>query len=174
MGFCRPFLTIYSAAPRLRGYFGSSRQKLADMKTTLRISIVAACYLLSSYGILLSLMLIGMSGIKLLSGTLVGLLILFAWVCHVIMSMNWVIDKPTKKWVPVYGTLAGFMALMLWPIADSSTKHFEIVDVFSSVVMGLAFTLPCFLLAIHLVRFHLSSQSKHESPYASSQEAADN
>jgi len=137
------------------------------MKTTRRISIVAACYLLSSYGILLSLMLIGMSGITSLSGTLVGLLILFAWVCHVIMSINWVIDKPTKKWVPVYGTLAGLMGLMLWPVTDSTINHFEIADIFRATAMGLTFTLPCFLLAIHLVRFHLSAQSDHDSPYVS-------
>jgi hypothetical protein len=73
------------------------------MKTVGRISVVAICYLLSSYGILLSLMLIGMSGIKSLSGALVGLLILLAWGCHVIMSVNWVIDKPVQKWVPAYG-----------------------------------------------------------------------
>ena len=137
------------------------------MKATRRITIVAVCYLLSSYGILLSLMLIGMSGIKSLRGTLVGLLIFFAWVCHVIMSINWVIDKPAKKWVPVYGTLAGLMGLMLWPVADSTIEHFEIVDILRAAAMGLAFTFPCFLLAIHLVRFHLSAQSDHESPYVS-------
>lgn len=134
------------------------------MKIAHRISIVVISYLLSSYGILLSLMLIGMSGIKSLSGTLVGLLILLAWVCHLIMSINWVIDKPARKWVPIYGTLAGTLGLMLWPVADSTIKQYEIADAFRAAAMGVAFTLPCFLLAIYLVRFHLNAQSKRNHP----------
>mgnify|MGYP003528328341 FL=1 len=128
------------------------------MKTVRRISAVVVCYLLSSYGILLSFMLVGMSGIRSLGGTLVGMLILLAWVCHVMMSINWVIDKPVKRWVPVYGTLAGVMGLMLWPVADSTVKEFAITDILRAAAMGLALTLPCFLLAIHLVRFHLRAQ----------------
>jgi hypothetical protein len=135
------------------------------MKTVGRISVVAICYLLSSYGILLSLMLIGMSGIKSLSGALVGLLILLAWGCHVIMSVNWVIDKPVQKWVPAYGTLAGVLGLILWPLAYPTTKNFDITDIFYAAALGIAFTLPCFLLAIYLVRFHLRAQSARESAY---------
>jgi hypothetical protein len=137
------------------------------MKTVGRISVVAICYLLSSYGILLSLMLIGMSGIKSLSGAVVGLLILLAWVCHIIMSINWVIDKPAKKWVAAYGTLAGILGLILWPLADSTIKNFEVTDIFRAAAMGIAFTLPCFLLAIYLVRFHLRAQSGRERSYVS-------
>ena len=130
------------------------------MKTTRRIFVVAVCYLLSSYGLLLSLMLIGMSGIKSLGSTLVGMLILFAWVCHIMMSINWVADKPVQRWVPAYGTLAGIMGLILWPMAmaDSSVKEFVLIDILRAAVMGLVFTLPCFLLAMHLVRFHLRAQ----------------
>jgi regulator of protease activity HflC (stomatin/prohibitin superfamily) len=137
------------------------------MKTVGRISVVAICYLLSSYGILLSLMLIGMSGIKSLSGALVGLLILLAWVCHVIMSINWVVDKPAKTWVPTYGTLAGVLGFILWPMANSTINNFGITDIFRAAAMGIAFTLPCFLLAIYLVRFHLRARSGHGSSYAS-------
>lgn len=137
------------------------------MKTVRRIFAVAICYLLSSYGLLLSLMLAGMSGIRSLGGTLVGILILFAWVCHVMMSMNWVVDKPVKRWVPVYGTLAGVIGLMFWPVADSTVKEFAITDILRAVAMGLALTLPCFLLAIHLVRFHLRAQSDPANSYTS-------
>ena len=128
------------------------------MKTTRRIFVVVVCYLLSSYGLLLSLMLIGMSGIKSLGSTLVGMLILFAWVCHIMMSINWVADKPVQRWVPVYGTLAGIIGLMFWPVADSSFKEFVLIDILRAAVMGLVLTLPCFLLAMHLVRFHLRAQ----------------
>ena len=137
------------------------------MKTVRRISAVVVCYLLSSYGILLSFMLVGMSGIRSLGGTLVGMLILLAWVCHVMMSINWVIDKPVKRWVPVYGTLAGVMGLMLWPVADSTVKEFAITDILRAAAMGLALTLPCFLLAIHLVRFNLRAQSGRTNSYVS-------
>ena len=135
------------------------------MKTVRRISAVVVCYLLSSYGILLSFMLVGMSGIRSLGGTLVGMLILLAWVCHVMMSINWVIDKPVKRWVPVYGTLAGVMGLMLWPVADSTVKEFAITDILRAAAMGLALTLPCFLLAIYLVRFHLRAKSGRANSY---------
>ena len=135
------------------------------MKTVRRISAVVVCYLLSSYGILLSFMLVGMSGIRSLGGTLVGMLILFAWVCHVMMSINWVIDKPVEGWVPVYGTLAGVVGLMLWPVADSTVKEFAITDILRAAAMGLALTLPCFLLAIYLVRFHLRAKSGRANSY---------
>ena len=135
------------------------------MKIVRRISAVVVCYLLSSYGILLSFMLVGMSGIRSLGGTLVGMLILFAWVCHVMMSINWVIDKPVEGWVPVYGTLAGVVGLMLWPVADSTVKEFAITDILRAAAMGLALTLPCFLLAIYLVRFHLRAKSGRANSY---------
>ena len=135
------------------------------MKIVRRIAAVVVCYLLSSYGILLSLMLVGMSGIRSLGGTLVGMLILFAWVCHVMMSINWVIDKPVEGWVPVYGTLAGVVGLMLWPVADSTVKEFAITDILRAAAMGLALTLPCFLLAIYLVRFHLRAKSGRANSY---------
>ncbi len=103
------------------------------------------------------MILVATSGIKSLSGTLVGLLVLFAWMCHVFMSINWVIDKSVEKWVPVYGTTAGTLGLLLWPVADSTTKNFEISEILRAAAIGITFTLPCFLLAIYLVRFHLRS-----------------
>lgn len=125
------------------------------MKFTRRILVVATCYLLSSYGLLLSLIIVGRSGTKSLPGALIGLTILFAWIAHLVMSINWTLDRPTEKWVPLYGTLAGTLGLLLWPIAEPSIRTFEFLDIFRSAAMGLLFTLPCFLLAIYLVRFHL-------------------
>lgn len=129
------------------------------MRIARRLSVVVLCYLLSSYGIIFSLILIGMSGIKSLGGTLVGLLILLAWTCHVIMSANWVKNKPAENWVPFYGTCAGTLALILWPVADSTTRQIGISDIFHAIAIGITFTLPCLLLAIYLVRFHLRAQS---------------
>lgn len=129
------------------------------MKTTRRILVVVICYLLSSYGILASLVLVGTSGVRSLSGALVGLVILLAWVCHLTMSVKWVIDQPSRKWVPVYGTAAGSLGLMLWPLAQPAIRHFAIPDVFHAAAMGVVLVFPCFLLAIHLVRFHLQRRS---------------
>lgn len=144
-------------------YLGVMRSVRLDMKTAGRIAVVAICYLLSSYGILISLMLAGLSGIQSVSGALVGLIILFAWLCHVVMSMNWVLDKPATKWVPVYGTLAGILGLVLWPMVGSSIGNFDMEDMFHAAAMGIVFTLPCVLLAIYLVWFHLRAQSCRDS-----------
>ena len=116
------------------------------------------------------MMLVGMSGIELLEGmfgirslsrAMVGLLILLAWVSHFMMSVNWVIDKPARKWLPVFGSLAGSLGLMLWPVAiirPMTINHVEILDVVRTSAAGIFFNLPCFLLAIYLVRFHLNAQ----------------
>ncbi len=137
------------------------------MKIARRLAVVATCYFLSSYGIVLSLMLVAMSGTKSLCGALVGLVMLFAWVCHIVMSANWVIDRPARKWVPVYGTLAGIIGMALWPIADTKIKQFEALDVFRATAIGAGFTLPCVLLAVYLVRFHLKAQSKLHARHVS-------
>lgn len=125
------------------------------MKFTYRISIVVLCYLLSSYGIVLSLMLVGMAGVTSLAGMSVGGLILFAWICHVVMSMNWVLDRPLGRWVPRWGSLAGILGLVLWPVANPAIERFEVADALHALAMGVGFTLPCCVLALFLVRFHL-------------------
>lgn len=130
------------------------------MRSSRRILVTAVCYLMSSYGIVLSLILAAKSGIGSFSGAALGLVILLAWVCHLMMSIGWVLDRRSDKWVPWLGTCAGALGLMLWPVAESAIRQFTVTDVVRAVAMGLAFTFPCFVLAIHLVRFHLAPQPR--------------
>lgn len=119
-----------------------------------RALVTLACYLLSAYGLLGSLVVVATSGTKALPGVLVGLIVLLAWVCHVLMSLRWVLDAPAPPWMPVLGTLAACLGLLLWPLAAPGSGDVAWADLPSAAAMGMVFTLPCVLLALHLVRFH--------------------
>lgn len=131
------------------------------MRILRRSAVVAICYLLSHYGIIASLTFFAMSGTKSLCGTLVGISILGAWVAHITMSFNWIINRRVQKYIPVWGTVAGSVSLVLWPLTSSSqsTMGIELGSRMLAVIgMGLLFTLPCLLLAIWLVRFHMTQE----------------
>lgn len=129
--------------------------KPADMKTARRMVIAVACYVLSAYGLFWSFVLAATSG-KSLLGTLVGLCMLLAWGLHFAMCARWVANRPLPKWVPVYGTLFGGLSLLCWPVTDPDGA-FELSDILGTVGLGLIATLPCFLLAVYLVWFHLGA-----------------
>lgn len=93
-----------------------------------RLLIVAACYLLSSYGIILSL---AMWSAKLW----MGLLFSAAWLAHLVMSVAWIRHRRLGCAWPVGGTLAGIASLAVMPF-------------------GLVMVAPCVLLACYLVWFH--------------------
>lgn len=100
-------------------------------------------------------MLIGISSVNSLVGALVGLFILVGWVCHIIMCINWVCDKHARNWVVICGTLAGVLGMVFWPAAYPTINSFGVADIVRAAAIGIAFTLPCFLLAVYLVWFHL-------------------
>jgi len=131
------------------------------MKILSRTIVIATCYLLSLYGIIFSMMLIGISGTKSLLGAITGTAILVAWVIHIIMSINWAIDRKVKKYLPVWGTIAGAFGLIFWPFSFVTNNYTPSQSALQAIAMGLAFTLPCFLLAIYLVRFHLRAASNN-------------
>ena len=140
------------------------------MTTILRVAVVVVCYLLSSYGILFSLMPVGMFGDKSLSGTLGFLLTIFAWACHFNMSINWVVDRRAKKWVLVCGTVTGTLGLLFWPFTETIATNFEMGRFFFAVAVRVVFVLPSFLLAIFLVWFHIKADTSIHEPSISSQE----
>lgn len=88
----------------------------------------------------------------------VGGLILFAWLCHLVMSLNWVLDRPAGRWVPRWGAVAGGLGLLLWPLANPAIARFELADVPRAARVGIGLTLPCFFPAVFLVGFHLKPQ----------------
>lgn len=93
-----------------------------------RLAITIGCYVLSSYGIL-------MSGILLASGWVMATLTLYAWVAHVMLCVTWVGQKPLNWRVAQTGTVAGIACLLYIPF-------------------GFLFVFPCVLLAIHIMRFY--------------------
>lgn len=110
---------------------------------------------------------IGMFGDKSLSGIIGFVLTIFAWVCHLIMSMNWVLDRRAEKWVVFYGTLAGTFGLLFWPFSEKIAVEFEIGRFLFAVVMRVGFVVPCFLLAIFLVWFHIKTDTSNHGPSSS-------
>lgn len=135
------------------------------MKIARRIAIVALCYLLSSYGMVLSLMLAGMSGSGSWAGALVGLLILLAWVCHLMMSVGWIVDRPARRGTVLLGTCSAMGGLMLWPMADLAIQGFGIADILRASAIGMGLTLPCVLLALYFVKLHLQHPPALRKPY---------
>ena len=131
------------------------------MRTVRRCAVVATCYLLSNFGIVYSLVLFALSGAHSLFSALIGIFILIAWAAHITMSFNWVINRRVQKYIPILGTGAGSISLILWPLASpQTTKGYETGwPILAAIGMGIAFTLPCLLLAIYLVRFHLKPSS---------------
>ncbi|GAA4430509.1 hypothetical protein [Acidovorax lacteus] len=120
-----------------------------------RALITTACYLLSAYGLLGSLVVVGTSGAHGLPGVLAGLTVLLAWVCHALMGLRWVLDAPAPRWMPVLGTAAGCAGLLLWPLAAPGGGAVAWADLPRAAAVGLVLTLPCVLLAVYLVRFHM-------------------
>lgn len=134
------------------------------MQTTRRILVVALCYLLSSYGILMSLVLAGKSVIAPSGVAWIGLLILLAWVFHLVMSVHWIIDSPAQRWVPLAGICTGTLGLVLWPAEQTTLWPFSITDALRAFALGGVMTLPCVALAIYLVRFHLTRRPARIAP----------
>lgn len=128
------------------------------MQPTRRILVVALCYLLSSYGLLMSLVLAAKSVVAPSGVAWLGLLILLAWVFHLVMSVHWIADSPAQRWVPLAGTCAGTLGLLLWPAEHTTLWPLSITDALRAFALGGVMTLPCIALAIYLVWFHLTRQ----------------
>ena len=131
------------------------------MSTTLRRTLVVlGCYALSGYGLLLSLLLVGMSVGSASTLTLVGLPILLAWLCHLSMSWHWVCNRPSSALVRAAGTLAALLGLLLWPQVLQQPPRWALADTWSALAMGGLLTLPCVLLGLYLLRWHLLAQRR--------------
>lgn len=141
--------------------------------------VVVACYALSAIGILVSIMVIFASLAHPKPSGLIALLFLYAWLVHAVMSVGWIRDRKVgRRWV-VSGTLAGAISLLVWPAGTASIAMSTIQPMPMKTVIGMLggtplngiqllagtvletllipvlLVLPCLLLAIHLVRFHL-------------------
>jgi hypothetical protein len=128
-----------------------------------RLAVVVASYLLSSFGLLIMFKLI-LEGIHKphpnLSDIIIPVVWLTAWACHLVMSIAWIIGKHLGPVWVVGGTLAGISSFMVWFAVSASmqvpavmAKTFASTSMILTVAQ-LVLVLPCFLLALWLVRFH--------------------
>jgi len=115
-----------------------------------RLFIVLLCYLLSSYGILVSIL--GVEKFRKINSILdlLELSWVAAWVFHLVMSVSWIKDKRLGKNVAIVGSMLGVISLILSSLFAFSYP----VGSVSFVLFYLLSVLPCFLLAIYLVMYH--------------------
>lgn len=100
-----------------------------------RLLIVLACYSLSGYGILATLLLV-VEGIRHPEpSSVLTLVLVYAWAAHLVLSISWIRGKAPHRFWPLSGTMAGICSLGMLPV-------------------GLPFVLPSVLLAVYLVRQH--------------------
>ena len=105
-----------------------------------RLAITLGCYLVSSYGILMSAILIA-------SGWVLALLTIYAWVAHLILCVSWIKQQPINWRVAKTGTLAGVACLIYIPF-------------------GFLFVFPCVFLAIHIMRVNWLEKQQASPPAA--------
>ena len=122
-----------------------------------RLAVVLGCHLLSGWALLASLMLAG--GLMVMArgqplAMACGALVLLAWICHLVMSLNWVLDRRMGRGVPVAGTLAALGSALLWPWVFPWDPRSGAGELLSASGLGLVLALPSVLLALWLLRFH--------------------
>jgi hypothetical protein len=81
---------------------------------------------------------------------LFGAISIYSWFSYFVMGVAWVKNKAVKKWWPLTGTLAGFVAL--GPGFLTGAPRQEALLAFAA---SLFYVLPAFLLAVWMVVFHL-------------------
>jgi hypothetical protein len=133
-----------------------------------RLLAVFLAYLFSSFGLLL---MVHMATVELTRPTLTSAAILplvwgLAWAFHIAMSIGWIVNRRLPRVVPIAGTLIGILGLLVGPFRGLFTfTQFFGQDVATMTVLRLLsyevlLILPCLLLAVVLVRFHLSGHSR--------------
>lgn len=139
---------------------------LANMRTLLAI----AAYAISSVGIFSSLGATGLSLVMIARPSmfdspqsylffLAGFVVLYAWIAHLVMCINWIADKRLKKYWPISGSIAAILSILYFANVLSSVggTSLTVGKFFLALVAPMVWTFPALILAIHLVRFHLCS-----------------
>lgn len=116
-----------------------------------RLLIASLCYLLSAYALIAPFAL-AKSGHWLWFWSMV-----FAWLAHAVMTYGWIIDKKVRRFWPIAGTFAGVASLTWGPVSLKSLEDFA-VSLWVSWIFSVPFSLPCILLGIYLVWFHLRQE----------------
>ena len=80
-----------------------------------------------------------------------------AWLAHGIMAYGWIIERKVGRFWPIAGTLAGVLSLTWGPISFKSAEDLG-ASLLVSWIFSVPFSLPCILLGIYLVWFHLRKE----------------
>ncbi|NRT57205.1 hypothetical protein [Sphaerotilus uruguayifluvii] len=123
-----------------------------------RLAVVLVCHLLSGWALLASLALAG--GLMVMERRQplamgVGVLVLLAWVCHLSMSLSWVLDRRMGRGVPGVGTLAALGSALSWPWVFPWDARSDAGELLAASGLGIVLALPSVLLALWLLRFHV-------------------
>lgn len=176
-----PFLIVYltvRVTEHENKVHSSEKQRpaISSLAMLFRTFVVLACYALSGYGFLATAViaiyaLLSPQGniVELPSsvGGIVVLVWLYAWSCHAVMCYGWISNRRVSRFWPISGTIAGIVSFIIFPTAaffrslhvfGLSWKNvfFLVAKSFPVVAMEVILVLPCLLLAIFLVSFHLS------------------
>ncbi|WP_407278302.1 hypothetical protein U5817_17920 [Aromatoleum evansii] len=136
----------------------------------MRILLAIVAYATSSVGIFSSLGATGLSLVMIARPSmfdspqsylffLAGFVVLYAWIAHLVMCINWIANKRLETYWPASGSVAALLSILYFANVLSSTggASLTIGKLFLALIAPIIWTFPAFLLAIHLVRFHLSS-----------------
>jgi len=119
----------------------------------MRRATVVFCYIISGFGIIVSLLAAITGVINFIDeplSSLWGVLIIIAWVCHFIMSYNWILGVRLGKRFSLCATAIAILALTLPSLLNLNFDS----NIIKHAASFILFVLPCFLLALYLVYFH--------------------
>jgi hypothetical protein len=125
-----------------------------------KVIIAVLAYVFSSLGFLFMLQMIIEELRNPNKLSLIALLWLSAWTIHLTMTIAWVKNRKLKSIFPISGTILGLVSL-LWPLLYSLINpifgySIAIQTGFQFLLVQATLVLPCILLAIWLVKFHIS------------------
>lgn len=125
-----------------------------------RVIIAVLAYAFSSLGFLFMFQIIIEELRNPNKSSLIILFWLSAWVIHLTMTIAWVKNRKLKPIFPISGTILGLISI-LWPLLYSLIDPILGYDIaiqtgFQFLLVQATLVLPCILLAIWLVKFHVS------------------
>lgn len=149
----------------------------------IRAFVAFGCYLLSSFGIIASVIialfaLLGQHRHHHSASDIIYLFIFYAWIAHAVMTLAWVENRKVSRWWVISGTLAGVVGVSILSVAALMDTKLILIkkllekdmyggmlligqSFFFGVILSLVFVFPCVLLAIHLLWFHWAKSSQH-------------
>lgn len=123
-----------------------------------RFATIFVCYALSFFGLFAPLFLaIGAGPSEKIALSIVSVVMLYAWLCHFMMSLGWLNQHRVNKLWPITGTVAGVVSIIWAPLISVFKGNVPIsMDaVFGSITLFGGLVSPCVLLGMYLVWFHL-------------------